>query len=200
MMFHGILRYMGRDARYDPCICFAEDLKQVEHFMICFWRDIRRICVLLVLMLVLAGCTGRNEELNTYKDKMERFFGVISLYDENMNAIDPMAEDAEETLLYNLDNMDRAFTEMATYEIPEEFSMLGELPAEAAFYMSEAVKGYHLAYDGDYDAEAEQKAKDLYDRANRRLQYIITILHGEIPEGEDVEFVEEGTGGSDADE
>ena len=150
-----------------------------------------RILVLSCMFLLLTGCGKSSGALTEYKNKMERFFGVISLYDENINAIDPMADDAEETLLYNLDNMDRAFTEMAGYEIPEEFSMLGELPKEAAFYMSEAVKGYHLAYDGDYDADAELKAKDLYDRANRRLQYIITILHGEIPEGEDVEFVEE---------
>lgn len=150
-----------------------------------------RILAVFALVFLLAGCGGASQELTDYKDKMERFFGVIALYDSNMNAIDPMAEDAEETLLHNLDNMERAFTEMAAYEIPEEFMTLGDLPSEAADYMSQAVAKYHEAYDNEYDAAAEEEAGALYERANRRLQYIIAILHGEIPEGEDVEFVEE---------
>ena len=148
------------------------------------------ILTLCMAFLLLAGC-GPSEELTAYKEKMERFFGVIALYDENMNAIEPMADDAEETLLHNLDNMEKAFNEMAEYEIPEEFSMLGELPKEAAFYMSAAVAKYHEAYDNEYNETAEEEAAQFYEKANRRLQYIIDILHGEIPEGEDVEFVEE---------
>lgn len=144
-------------------------------------------CMALVL---LAGC-GPSKELTDYKEKMERFFGVIALYDQNMNAIEPMAEDAEETLLHNLDNMETAFNEMASYEIPEEFSTLGDLPKEAAFYMSAAVAKYHEAYDAEFNEAAEAEAAQFYEKANRRLQYIIDILHGEIPEGEDVEFVEE---------
>ena len=157
------------------------------------WNRSRRMCGILfglALMFVLTGC-GPSQELTEYKEKMERFFGVIALYDESMNAIEPMADDAEETLLHNLDNMETAFNEMAEYEIPEEFSTLGELPKEAAFYMSAAVAKYHEAYDNEYNEAAEAEASQFYEKANRRLQYIIDILHGEIPEGEDVEFVEE---------
>ena len=130
-----------------------------------------RILAVFALVFLLAGCGGASQELTDYKDNM--------------------AEDAEETLLHNLDNMERAFTEMAAYEIPEEFMTLGDLPVEAADYMSQAVAKYHEAYDNEYDAAAEEEAGAMYERANRRLQYIIDILHGEIPEGEDVEFVEE---------
>lgn len=161
---------------------------------LCFMKKIliKRggILLTLLLTLLLAGC-GPSEELTDYKEKMERFFGVIALYDSNMNAIEPMAEDAEETLLHNLDNMETAFNEMAEYEIPEEFATLGELPKEAAFYMSAAVAKYHEAYDNEYNEAAEAEATQFYEKANRRLQYIIDILHGEIPEGGDVEFVEE---------
>ena len=58
--------------------------------------------------------------------------------------------------------------------------------------MKEAVALYHTAYEGEtYDEGSAQAAREYYDRTNIRLQYIITILHGEIPEGEGVTYTEE---------
>ena len=40
-----------------------------------------------------------------------------------------------------------------------------------------------LAFEGEeYDASLADVAKQYYDRANVRLQYIVSILHGDIPE------------------
>ena len=62
--------------------------------------------------------------------------------------------------------------------------------------MKEAVALFHAAYEGDtFDEPSEQAAREYYDRTNIRLQYIITILHGEIPEGEGVTYTEEFLGG-----
>ena len=50
------------------------------------------------------------------------------------------------------------------------------------------------AYEGDtYDEAVAGAAREYYDRANIRIQYIITILHGEIPEGEGVTYTEENS-------
>ncbi len=49
--------------------------------------------------------------------------------------------------------------------------------------MSEAVSYFHQAYEGEtFDAVLEDVARQNYERANLRLQYIISILHGDIPE------------------
>lgn len=49
--------------------------------------------------------------------------------------------------------------------------------------MSEAVSCYHQAYEGEsFDATAAEMAYYNYECANVRLQYIISILHGNIPE------------------
>ena len=58
--------------------------------------------------------------------------------------------------------------------------------------MKEAVALFHSAYEGDtYDEALGQAALEYYERTNIRIQYIITILHGEIPEGEGVTYTEE---------
>ena len=60
--------------------------------------------------------------------------------------------------------------------------------------MKEAVALFHTAYDGEtYDEGSEQAALEYYNRTNIRIQYIITILHGEIPEGEGVTYTEENS-------
>ena len=51
---------------------------------------------------------------------------------------------------------------------------------------------YHSAYETDvFDEPTAQAAREYYDRANIRIQYIISILHGEIPEGEGITYTEE---------
>lgn len=37
----------------------------------------------------------------------------------------------------------------------------------------------------------EEAAREYYERANLRIQYIIMLLHGEIPEGENITYTEE---------
>ena len=50
-------------------------------------------------------------------------------------------------------------------------------------YMSEAVSYYHMAYGGEeFDASLEDVARQNYEFANVRFQYIVSILHGNIPE------------------
>lgn len=156
----------------------------------------RKISVLLLMVflcgLVLTGCGKTEEALDEYQVNMATFFNHISEYHNNMNAIDVNEEGYVTTLLDYLDQLDAELSWMAGLEVPSEFSAVESLADEASENMSQAVSLFHTAYEGEtFDAATEQAAREYYERANVRLQYIVTILHGEIPEGEGVTYTEE---------
>lgn len=140
---------------------------------------------------LLTGC-GEDEALLAYQEDMSTFFENAAAYNDNMNAIDPNSEDAVSQLLAYLDGLQNEITWMAQLEVPEQFSAAESLADEADENMKEAVALFHQAYEGEtYDEALGQAALEYYERTNVRIQYIITILHGEIPEGEGVTYTEE---------
>lgn len=131
---------------------------------------------------LLSGC-GSNAELDSYKANMTQFFENIKIYDTSINALDPNSDTAVTELLTLLDSMDKSFAQMASLKVPEGFPGVDELADEASEYMTEAVSYYHQAFEGEaYNASLADVAKQNYDRANLRIQYIVSILHGDIPE------------------
>lgn len=146
---------------------------------------------MLLCIPLLTGC-GEEESLDEYQAQMETFFEHISEYNDNMNAIDVNQPDYVSQLLSYLDSLDAELAWMAGLEVPEQFSAVDSLADEASENMTQAVSLYHMAYEnGEYDVNTEQAAREYYERANIRIQYIITILHGGIPEGEGVVYTEE---------
>lgn len=146
--------------------------------------NLRKItaCTLGVLMIITSGC-GKNDELEAYKTNMNQFFENMKIFDSSINAIDPQSETAPGELLTLLDSMETSFSQMASLEVPEAFPGVDQLADEASEYMTEAVSCYHQAFEGEsYDAGMADIAKQNYDRANLRIQYILSILHGDIPE------------------
>lgn len=140
---------------------------------------------------LLTGC-GEDEALVSYQENMNTFFESAASYNDNMNSIDPNAEDAVSQLLSYLDGLQNEITWMAELDVPEQFSAAESLADEADENMREAVALFHEAYEGEtYNEAVGQAALEYYERANIRIQYIITILHGEIPEGEGVTYTEE---------
>lgn len=132
--------------------------------------------------LLLSGC-GNNEELEFYKANMNQFFENVKVFDSSINAIDPESDTAVSELLSLLDSMDKSFAQMASLEVPEGFPGVDQLADEASENMTEAVSYYHQAFEGAaYDSALADAAKQYYDRANIRVQYIVSILHGDIPE------------------
>lgn len=145
----------------------------------------------VVCGFLLTAC-GEDEALTAYQEDMNTFFENAAAYNDNMNSIDPNSEDAVSQLLAYLDGLQNEITWMAELEVPEQFSAAESLADEADENMKEAVSLFHSAYEGDtYDEALGQAALEYYERANIRIQYIITILHGEIPEGEGVTYTEE---------
>ncbi|WP_027206006.1 hypothetical protein [Butyrivibrio fibrisolvens] len=152
-------------------------------------KNIRnKVLMFLVLSIVsvnICACS-KNDELAVYKTNMESFFTEVSSCNDAMNSIDPNADDAPSQLLTYIDKLNEDFSLMASYDVPKEFKAAEALADEAADNMTRAALSYHEAYDGDFNADAESTASQYYERAFVRIQYIVTILHGEIPEGDGV--------------
>lgn len=145
----------------------------------------------LLFALFLTGC-GEDEALNAYQADMETFFEHMAEFDDNMNAIDTGQEDYVAQLLEYLDALDAEVAWMAELEVPEQFSVVDNLADEASENMGQAVSYFHMAYEGEeFNSNYEEAAREYYERANIRIQYIIMLLHGEIPEGEGITYTEE---------
>lgn len=154
-------------------------------------KKYRMTLVCLLFAFLLTAC-GENEELTAYQEDMNTFFERAVEYNDKMNAIDRESDTAVIELLGYLDAFAEDIQWMAELEVPEQFSAVESLADEADENMKEAVALFHTAYDGDFfDEGSEQAALEYYDRTNIRIQYIIMILHGEIPEGEGVTYTEE---------
>lgn len=155
-------------------------------------KNIKSICLVLFLLLLLTGCGKKDEALEEYQTNMETFFEHIVEFNDNMNAIDVSQGDYVSQMLDYLDALDAEVAWMAQLEVPDEFLVVESLADEASENMTQAVLFYHMAYDnGEYDENIEAAAKEYYDRANLRIQYIITLLHGEVPQGEGLTYTEE---------
>ena len=147
----------------------------------------------LFFTLLFTAC-GQDEELTAYQEDMNTFFERAKEYNDKMNAIDSASDTAVIELLGYLDAFAEDIEWMAGLEVPNQFSAVESLADEADENMKEAVALFHAAYEGDtFDEPSEQAAREYYDRTNIRLQYIISILHGEIPEGEGVTYTEENS-------
>lgn len=137
---------------------------------------------LLSVMILLIGC-GRDKALEEYKSNMETFYSDIAACDLTINSIDVESDSSVQDLLTALDNLEASFTWMASLPIPDEFASIEILAAESSEYMTNAVVLYHQAYESEpFDITTAQTAKEYYDRANKRVMYILSILHGEIPD------------------
>lgn len=154
-------------------------------------KIIKGIFWVFLCCLLLTGC-GEDELLDEYQANMETFFEHVAEFNDNMNEIDVTKENYVDQMLGYLDALDEEIAWMAELEVPEQFSAAESLADEATENMTQAVSLYHMAYEGEeYDENMQQAAKEYYDRANLRIQYIITILHGGIPEGDGVTYTEE---------
>ena len=135
----------------------------------------------LLILLFSTGC-GTDKELETYKANMETFYADISAYDALINSIDTTSETSVSELLTALDGLEERFTWMASLTVPKEFAVNETLAAQASEYMTNAVALFHQAYEGEpFDNAAAQAAHEYYERANKRVVYILAILHGEMP-------------------
>ncbi|MBE5883244.1 MAG: hypothetical protein E7291_02305 [Lachnospiraceae bacterium] len=140
----------------------------------------------LLSVLSFTAC-GADPEAAKFKTEIDHFCTSISEIDTAINNLDADSEAAIEELLIYLDKLDSDFQGFAELDFPEEFDYLESLADESSAYMTEAVKSYHEAYgNNSYNEYTAEYAKENYSRAYKRVQVIITFLHGEEPEDVDL--------------
>lgn len=148
-------------------------------------RNIRTVSFMVILCLALSfisGC-GKNQKLEDYRSSMEEYYKEASSYNDAIDSIDPDADDAGDQLLKQLDGLNEATQKMAALDVPSQFASNEELADDAADYMNQAVTLYHQAYSSDpYDPDLADQGRQYYERANKRIMYILKILHGEAPD------------------
>ena len=148
-----------------------------------------KICLLFVsvLTVILLSACGEDPELAQFQVDIENFCTRVSEIDTSINSIDPQSDNAVSELLSDLDALDGVFQSFANLDFPEEYDYLEDLAQESSNYMTEAVSSYHDAYsDNSYDEAMAEYAKENYSRAYKRVQIIITFLHGEEPNDTDL--------------
>lgn len=148
-----------------------------------------RLLIAGFLTAVFFTACGEDPELTQFRNSIDSFCTEISQIDTAINSIDASSEDAVSELLSYLDDLENAFQGFAELDFPEEFDYLEEIADQAGDYMSTAVSSYHDAYnDGSYDENTAAYASENYSRAYKRVQIIITFLHGETPEDVDLQM------------
>ena len=148
-----------------------------------------RVLSAIVLAAWLLCACGQDPELTQFRNSVDAFCTRISEIDTSINSIDAQSENATTELLSYLDELDLTFQSFAKLDFPEEFDYLETLAAESSQYMTEAVSSYHEAYgNGGYNEYTAEYARENYSRAYKRIQIIITFLHGEVPDDEDLKI------------
>lgn len=146
-----------------------------------------------LLSILICGC-GEDQELTKFKREMDDLCSEVAEIDAGINAIDSQSETAKEELLDYLDQLDDSFKKLANISVPDEFSYITDLANDASAYMTEAVSLYHDAFSNNsYNEYTAQYAEAYYERAYVRLSYIITFLHGETPDDENVKILDESS-------
>lgn len=145
-----------------------------------------------VFATILLTACGEDPELTQFRKNVDDFCDKISEIDQGMNNIDAEADGAVGEFLGYLDDLDLIFQSFARLDFPEEFDYLEATADEASQYMTTAVESYHEAYsNGSYNEYTANYAYENYSRAYKRIQIIISFLHGETPDNVDIVTNEE---------
>ncbi len=147
--------------------------------------------ILAICLLLLAGCGGGNQELDTFHDEMDGFYDSLSTAVVTLENIDPQSDTAVTDMLAQLDSMEVLFDSLAAMEYPDPFENIQDTAIEASEYMGEAARLYHEAYAEGYDDAIAEAAGENYSRAMKRINYVAILLQGRYPEDDNVIVVSE---------
>lgn len=147
---------------------------------------------ILIIATTLGGCGSKNKdnaELLKYKNSMTEVFEAFEKIDSDINSIDPNDADSISQLFEQFDSLENEFKIMADINVPADFSYNESLADEAYDYMVQANEYLKQSFsDSSYNQYTLDAAMECYKRANKRVQYIISILHGELPSDENVSY------------
>ncbi len=141
----------------------------------------------IIAFVVLTGC-GDTSKLEQYYREMNSFNTNIGIITDSIEMIDENDSTASIQIIQQLEKLEDQFNILAEIEVPKNFLACEELADDAAYYMTEAVKLYKEYYKTENydDTNTVDMARQNYDRAMTRVNYISLILQGNIPEGEGI--------------
>ena len=140
---------------------------------------------LVSTILTFTACGRNTEEIMTFQNNLNTVVLKMEKLDSELNNLDTTTNDAAEIALENLAELNTAFKELASIKVTDENHMyISVLADEGADYMTRAYDLFKKAYGHEtFDEANANLAYQYLERATKRVRVIVTMLHGEIPEG-----------------
>ncbi|MBO7334377.1 MAG: hypothetical protein J6U67_05715 [Lachnospiraceae bacterium] len=153
------------------------------------FKKILTVMTGVILTVSLAACAGSTEDYTEYKKEMSNFFESVNTLNEEMNALNPDDAEAVNKLFEYLDQVEEQFKYFSEIEVPNQYKVTESLADEAYDYMKEANEYFRQSFsENSYNEYTLEAAMECYSRANKRMQYVIDIIHGKLPEDENISF------------
>ncbi len=153
------------------------------------FKKILTVMTGVILAVSLAACADSAEDYSEYKKEMSNFFESVNTLNEEMNALNPDDAEAVSKLFEYLDQVEEQFKYFSEIEVPSQYKVTESLADEAYDYMKEANEYFRQSFsENSYNEYTLEAAMECYSRANKRMQYVIDIIHGKLPEDENISF------------
>lgn len=148
-------------------------------------KKLHLITLLLVSVLLLSSCSQNTEQIVAFQNELYATVNRIETLHNDLNQLDVTAYDAVDTALEKLSGLNAAFKELADIDIAdEEYAYLSDLAKEGSDYMSQAYELFEKAYTAEpFDEANADLAYKYLERATTRIRVIVSMIHGEVPDG-----------------
>lgn len=143
------------------------------------------LILLTIITLLFTGCGSNTEAVLAFQNELNSVVLKIEGIHNELEGLDVSKEDASEQALEALSNLKDAFDELSAIEVKDEaYAFISDLAVEGSQYMDQAYKLFEEAFTSTrYDDDTATLAYQYLERASKRINVIITMLHGEVPEG-----------------
>jgi len=145
----------------------------------------RIIVFFITFTLLFTGCGPKAEQVIAFQNELNTVISKIESIHTELESLDATNKNASTQALEALSNLKEAFDELASIDVKDEaYTFITDLAIEGSQYMEQAYKLFEEAYTAEhFDKETAELAYQYLERASKRINVIITMLHGEVPEG-----------------
>ena len=148
-------------------------------------KKIYLLLLSILITLTLSACGQNTTQIVAFQNELYSTVTKIEALHKELNNLDVTNSNAASNALNQLSKLNDAFKDLADINIAdEEFAFIADLAEEGSEYMSQAYKLFHEAYAKDnFDEENADLAYKYLERATTRIRVIVSMLHGEVPDG-----------------
>lgn len=138
-----------------------------------------------ILTWLLTGCGNNTEQVLAFQNELNAVILKMEASHSELEKLDVTSSDASEKALDALSNLQSAFEELANIDVKDDaYAFITDLAVEGSQYMDQAYKLFEEALTAErFDEDTSTLAYQYLERASKRINVIITMLHGEVPEG-----------------